>query len=227
MLEPRFLDCNHNNALDFEKIKTWAWGAVFKATQGVGFTDRAFAPRRAAAEDRGILVAAYDFATGDNVAANVAKFFSVVNPGPQTGMVLDYEDNAASPMSGDQVHEFLDRVHQKLGRACHSIYGGNRIREHINPQDKKWIDMAAIVPLWLCQYKNIQAGSIAQLNAHISVPGPWKKWTYLQYAADGAGPLPHAMPGVENKADLNIFDGTREQFAAIWAGLPLPAPLVA
>lgn len=221
MLEPRFFDCNHNNAVDYDAVVTWAWGACFKATQGLGFTDHAFAPRRAAMEARGVLVAAYDFSTADNVLANVNWFFDVVNPGAHTGMVLDFEDNPHSPMSGNQAYEFLDRVNQRLGRAA-TIYGGNRIREHIDSQDPKWIDMAKVVPLWLCQYKAIQVDTLQELDAHIHVPGPWKDWTYLQYAADGLGPRPHKMPGVENGADLNVFDGTRDQFTALWPGPALP-----
>lgn len=226
MLQPRFFDMNHNNPVDFAKVATWAWGGVFKANQGLGFTDGAFHARRLAAEAAGIMAAAYSFATDDPVAANVARFYAIVNPGAKTGMNLDFEDLVRNGMSGPHALEFLDRSNQKLGRAT-GLYGGNRIVEHIDHQDPKWIDMAAVTPLWLCQYKSVAADNIADLNKHIVVPKPWKAWTYLQYAADGAGPLPHVMPGLENKADLNVFDGTREQFNAIWPGAALPKAAVA
>jgi lysozyme len=227
MLQPRFFDCNHNNALDFDKLATWAWAGVFKANQGLGFTDPLFKTRRAMAEARGMLVGAYDFATGDPVAANVDRFWATVDPGPQTNLVLDFEDLPKGAMTGDQAYEWLDRVNQRSGRAS-TIYGGNRIVEHIDHQAAKWVDMAKVVRLWLCQYKNVQAVAIADLNRFIKVPAPWTKWTYLQYAADGAGPQPHTMPGVENNADLNVFDGDKAAFTASWAGAPLaPAPLVA
>ena len=221
MLQPVFFDCNHNNPLDFAKLATWAWGGVFKANQGLGFTDGAFKARRAAAEAHGILAGAYSFATDDPVAANVDRFFSIAEPGPQTLMALDFEDLVRNAMSGTHAWEFLDRSNQKLGRAT-ALYGGNRIVEHINHQDPKWIDMAKVTPLWLCQYRNIQVGTIADLNKHIVVPKPWTKWTYLQYAADGAGPQPHTMPGVEKNADLNLFDGDRDAFKAMWSVTPLP-----
>lgn len=218
MLEPRFFDVNHANPVDFAKVATWAWGAAFKANQGLGFTDPLFRSRRATAESLGLMVAGYDFATGDPVADNVARFFSIVAPGPKTGTILDFEDLKTGAMTGDEAWEWLDRVGQKLGRAP-TLYGGNRIVEQIDHQATKWIDMADVVPLWLCQYKNIQVDTLAELEPHINIPKPWTKWTYLQYAADGAGPQPHAMPGVENKADLNVFDGTRDEFNAIWPGL--------
>jgi GH25 family lysozyme M1 (1,4-beta-N-acetylmuramidase) len=227
MLQPRFFDANHDNDLDFDKIATWAWAGVFKANQGLGFTDPTFKARRAAAEARGLLVGAYDFATGDPVSANVDRFWSIVDPGPKTKCILDYEDLKTGAMSGDQAYEWLDRVNQRSGRAS-TIYGGNRIVEHIDHQSAKWIDMAKVVQLWLCQYKNVQVSTIADLNKHIIVPKPWTTWWGLQYAADGYGPQPRTMPGLERNADLNLFDGTRDQFSAAWPGVTLPpAPLVA
>jgi hypothetical protein len=35
---------------------------------------------------------------------------------------------------------------------------------------------------------------------------------------DGVGPLPHTVDGLENNADLNAFDGTDAELAALWAG---------
>ena len=226
MLQPVFFDCNHQNPIDFDAVATWAWGGVFKANQGLGFTDPLFGQRRAEMEKRNLLAGGYDFATGDPVADNVARFLKIVNPGPQTACVLDFEDLTHNAMSGDQAAEWLDRVAQATGRAPW-LYGGNRVREQIRHQDPKWIDLAKVVPLWLCQYKSIQVESIAELRPHIRVPAPWTDWTYLQYAADGAGPLPHRMPGVENNADLNVYDGTREQFVAAWPGVNMSPPVTA
>jgi hypothetical protein len=223
MLTPVMFDCNHDNDVDWDAVATWAWGCSLKVAQGLGMTDHTFASRRVEAEKRGILVGGYDFSTDDDVAANVTRYLGLLSPGPTTQAELDFEDLARHAMSGDQAHEWLDRVNQRMGRAA-TLYGGNRIREHVGSQDKKWIDMAAVTPLWLCQYKNVQASTLDELDRHISVPPPWKHWTYLQYAADGAGPAPHKMPGVENKADLNVYRGDRAAFAAGWPGAPLPAP---
>jgi GH25 family lysozyme M1 (1,4-beta-N-acetylmuramidase) len=224
MLQPVAFDCNHDNALDFGKIATWAWGGCFKANQGLGFTDGKFRTRRAAAEAAGFLAGGYSFATDDPVAANVARFHSIVEPGPQTMMALDFEDLVHNAMSGTHALEFLDRSNQKLGRATW-LYGGNRIVEHINHQDPKWIDMARVTPLWLCQYKRgIKPATVEELDRHIQVPKPWTTWTLLQYAADGAGPQPHTMPGVERNADLNVFRGDRAAFALAWPGQALAPP---
>ena len=124
------------------------------------------------------------------------------------GAWFDFEDNSASQMTGDQAHEFLDRVSQKLGRAC-GIYGGNRIREQIDPQAAKWIDMAARAPLWQCRYISVQPDDNDELFRLIQPIPPWTKNTIIQYTGDGVGPIPHTVQGLENGADLNVFIGTR------------------
>lgn len=214
-------DMNHNNAVNLTKLKAaGCWGIIHKARQGVGFADGAYAARRAAAEQLGFLWGAYDFATHDVVADNVADFFATAKPGTDTGMWLDLEDNTKSEMTGDQAFEFLDRVSQKLGRAC-GIYGGNRVREQVDHQQARWIDMAAVAPLWLCQYKtgaNLRAADLATLDKFIDVPKPWTAYLLLQYTGDGIGPLPHTLPGIEDGADLNACHLTYDQLAGVWAG---------
>lgn len=227
MITPVVADMNHNNPVDFAKIAAnGIVGVVHKAIQGLGFTDPAYDDRRAKAQAAGLKWGAYDFATGDKVADNVARFFAVTKPDAQTLMCLDFEDNTHSQMSGAQAHEFLDRVDQKLGRACW-IYGGDRIFEEITDDDPFW----AQHPLWLCQYKTdpaLRDTDLATLNNHIKVPPQWKTWTLLQYSADGKGPLPHTVPGLEQGADLNAFSGTADQLRAFWPGPALtikPTPI--
>jgi GH25 family lysozyme M1 (1,4-beta-N-acetylmuramidase) len=157
------------------------------------------------------------YATHDNVAANVTAFLATAAPGPQTGLWLDFEDNTQSQMTGDQAYEFLDRVNEQTGRAC-GIYGGNRIRQQIDPQAAKWIDMAKIAPLWQARYINGQPTDNDKLFAAIRPIPPWTANTFIQYTGDGAGPKPHTVQGLENGADLNVFRGTRDQLAAIWPG---------
>jgi len=221
-ITPVIADMNHANSVNFAELATAnIWGVIHKARQGVSFGDPAYQSRQILAKQAGFLWAAYDFATGDDVATNVANFLTYAKLGPQDGAWLDFEDNAASQMSGDEAYEFLDRVSQQLGRAC-GIYGGNRIREQIDAQAAKWIDMAKVAPLWQCRYIKGQPADVAALWALVPPIPPWKANTIIQYTGDGAGPAPHTVPGLENGADLNVFNGNRDQLAAIWPG-PAPA----
>lgn len=217
MLTPIVADMNHNNPVDFTKLALNGIVGIFhKATQGLGFTDKAYAPRRELATSLGLEWGAYDFATSDDVAANVDRFLSVAKPDDRTALCLDFEDNPKSQMSAAQAREFLDRVDQATGRACW-IYGGNRIFEKITDGDPWW----ALHPLWLCQYKtskSLRNTTLQILKKSIRIPPPWKTWTLLQYTGDGVGPLPHTVPGVENGADLSVYDGTQDELRAAWPG---------
>ena len=216
MIHPVVCDLNHANQINFTKVKAAGiLGIIHKATEGF-WRDPAYKSRRSAAEAMGFLWGAYSFATGDSVKANVETFFEAADPGDKTLMCLDFEDNSRSEMSGSQAREFLDRVDQKLGRACW-IYGGNRIFEHVRPND----EFFAQHPLWLCQYKLIEVDSLDELNDHIKVPPPWENYTLLQYTGDGFGPRPHTVDGLEDGADLNAFGG--ESLADVWTVALAPA----
>jgi len=222
VITPNIADFNHNNPVNFSEIvAAGIWGVIMKARQGLGFKDSAYAKRYAAAKSVGLLVAAYDFATHDAVADNVAAFLATAQLGPNDGAWLDFEDNSASQMTGAQAYEFLDRVSQKLGRAC-GIYGGNRIREQVDHQDPKWIDMARSAPLWQCRYIKAQPADNAELFRLIAPIPPWSRNTIIQYTGDGVGPRPHTVNGLESGADLDVYDGGRDELAKIWAGAPRP-----
>ena len=220
---PVIAGMNHANSVNFTKLKgAGIWGIIHKARQGVGFADPAYARRRDIAEGLGFLWAAYDFATGDDVQANVDAFFKTANPSDKTGMWLDFEDNSVSQMSADQAYQFLDMVDQRIGRAC-GIYGGSRIREQIPPDDPKWIDMARITPLWQSRYINARPKDTAALFRAVAPIPPWTVNTIIQYTGDGSGPRPHTVPGLEDGADLTAFKGTYNQLAAIWPGATVPS----
>jgi lysozyme len=215
MIHPVVSDLNHANTINFTKIKSAGiLGIIHKATEGM-WRDPAYKSRRSAAEAMEFLWGAYDFATGGGVEANVNNFFDAAQPDDKTLMCLDFEDNSHSEMSAAQAREFLDRVDQRLGRACW-IYGGNRIREHI-PQDDLWW---AQHPLWLCQYKLIEVDSLEELDKHINVPPPWTDYTLLQYTGDGFGPRPHTVDGLEDGADLNAYGG--DSLADVWTSALTP-----
>jgi lysozyme len=220
-IEPVIVDLYHGNSVNFAKLKAAGiWGVIHKAAQGVRLRDWAYASRRAIAEQLGFLWGAYDFSTGDNVQDNVKEFIQAANPGPQTSMWLDFENNVASEMSADQAYEFLDTVSQKLGRAC-GIYGGNRIREKIPQHDPRWIDMAKVTPLWQARYIRGQPADTAALFKAIPPIPPWTANTFIQYTGDGVGPTPHLVAGLEDGADLNVFNGSHDQLVQIWAGKAL------
>jgi GH25 family lysozyme M1 (1,4-beta-N-acetylmuramidase) len=217
---PLVADMAHFNAVNFSELKQAGFvGIIHKARQGIAIGDPKYAARMAAAKAAGLRWGAYDFATHDDIAANVAAFLAYARLEESDSAWLDFEDNAHSQMSGAQAYEFLDRVAQKRGRPG-GIYGGNRIREQIDPHDPKWIDMAAAAPLWQCRYIATQPADNAELFGRVPPIPPWSKNFLIQYTGDGIGPRPHSAPGLQNGADLNAFAGTAAELAATWAGEP-------
>lgn len=224
---PVVADMNHANSVNFTEIAAAGiWGIIHKARQGVGFGDPAYKQREILAKSIGLLWKPYDFATGDAPVLNVNTFIAFTNANATDGGCLDFEDNTHSEMSGDEAYEFLDRFNQRVGVACW-LYGGNRIREQIDAQDKKWIDMAAYTPLWECRYIGGQPVDAADEWKRVPPIPPWTKTTLIQYTGDGIGPRPHTVKGLENGADLNVFNGDREALAKVWPGTLINGTAVA
>ncbi len=220
---PLVADIAHFNPVNFSELKEAGFvGVIHKARQGVAVGDPKYAARMAAAKNAGLRWGAYDFATHDDVAANVAAFLAYARLDDADSAWLDFEDNAHSQMTGEQAYEFLDRVAQERGRAC-GIYGGNRIREQVKPHSAKWIDMAAVAPLWQCRYIGSQPADNAELFRRVPPIPPWTSIFLLQYTGDGVGPRPHSAPGLQNGADLNAFNGAAAELAATWSGALLAA----
>jgi len=226
MITPKVADIAHFNPVNFAKIKAAGIrGVIHKASQGVGMTDSQFVSRRNQAHAEGLLFGRYSFATADDPVAHARHFLAVGGkPDDDELCDLDFEDNPKSPMSGQQAWDFMRAVEDQIQRHCW-IYGGNRIFEHITPlcvKNSAAAEFFKARPLWLCQYKTgLGAIELAELKKHIRIPPPWDDWTLLQYTGDGVGPLPHTVDGLEHGADLNAFDGTDDELAAIWAGKPI------
>jgi lysozyme len=208
-------DMNHANTVNFSRIAAAGIGGVIhKARQGTGFADPLYSSRRMQALAAGLEWGAYDFATGDAVEENVKDFLETAAPDDRTSLWLDFEDNAHSEMSMAQALEFMDRVDQAVGRSC-GIYSGNRVKELIVGVNSDQRDFLAAHPFWLCEY-----GPTAKMVDKNGQPLPWAKWSIWQQWADGYGPNPPVIDGLERDADLSWFDGDKEAFTGWW---PLPA----
>lgn len=207
-MKPRVIDISHHNTVHdlAATAASGVWGVIHKASQGSGYRDPDYAPRRSLAKSAGMLWGAYHFNDGSPVDSQVANFLAAARPGPDTLLVLDFEDNAKSNMSPQQMVQFLHLMEQRVGHKI-AIYSGNRLKESIgrlSPADRAYV---ASHPLWLCQY-----GPTPKLPPGFDHSFLW------QYTDGVVGPGPHGVPGVTGEVDLNAFNGTREELEATWQG---------
>src|ERR1039458_2884337 len=163
MFKPMVVDISHYQSFasgGLAQLKSAGFeGVIHKADQGTQSTDATYQQRRANIIAAELLLGAYHFNNGDDVATQVAHFFKVATPDANTLMALDFEDNRAGNMSLPQALEFLKRGDDLLGRPLW-IYSGNRMKDLISgnkqlgvlPATDDQRDFLAIHPLWGCEY---------------------------------------------------------------------------
>lgn len=209
---PRVIDIYHGDQVQgndcvagFKKALDFGiWGVIHKASQGTSNKDSAYARRRKAAQQVGLLFGAYHFNTGENVKAQVNWFLKCADPDDETLMVLDFEENARSNMSVHEAVSFMKLVEDHTGRKC-AIYSGNRLKETIGQLGRDERDYITSRRLWLCQY-----------GPKPSLPKGYSDVWLWQYTGDGIGPGPKSVPGIIGKVDINSYTGTLDQLKSEW-----------
>src|SRR5215831_13616409 len=218
-INPRVVDLSHwNSANDYDAVKdAGIVGVIYKATEGVSYTDNTYVQQQHAAKAAGLKWGAYHFANGRDMDGQVANFLRFAAPDPDELFCLDWEDNGGDTMSANGVKEWVSKVEAALGRPGECvIYSGNTAKELIQGND----DFFGSRRLWLAQYSS-------SWTTQESWSAPWL-WQYT----DGVyGPSPHEIDGI-GPCDINSYDGYAEQPAAEWASgdanvrppAPPPAP---
>ena len=208
------IDISHHQSgtVDFAGLRQLGIVAVIhKATQGTHFIDSQYATRRKAAESAGLLWGAYHFGEEDSKGADQAAFFlSKIGEPTGTFVCLDFETyfrkhDPVTPhtMSLADAHDFVDTVHERLGRVPF-FYSGATIR---NVLGKNVDQKLATCPLWA-------AGYVSEQN--LKIQASWANWTLWQYTDGKPNHHPNPIPG-HGSWDRSVFDGTEQSLRAVWA----------
>lgn len=200
---PVVIDIYHGNAVNsFAQARAaGVLGIIHKATTGQSGKDKAYTERRSAAEAAGLLWGAYHWGTNAPVAAQVDNFLLKAQPDENTLVALDYELDAKFQMSFDQAREFLERIHEKLGRRA-VLYSGHLIKEKLGTRvDPFW----GAHRLWHAEY-----------NPTAKVQKSWPSYWLWQYG-EKASTVPGIPGNSGGKIDYNHFNGSEAELRAQWA----------
>jgi lysozyme len=199
------IDLSHNN-LNVDVSSAQAdgiRGILHKASQGTGFADPAYAARREAAKNAGLMWGAYHFATAADPVEQARFFLRTASPGSQDLIVLDFETNEAKPsntMNLDQAHAFIAAVQDATGTRL-GLYGGAYLKQQVG---------SAIDPtlqscwLWWSQY-----------GPAPTIPPNWATWTLWQYTDGHHGIPPFTVDGI-GPCDRNLYQGASDDLQARW-----------
>lgn len=205
----KVLDLSHHNVItSFEMIYDFGIrGVILKSTQGTGYVDPTYEPRRVKAEAAGLLVGAYHFADGSDTQQQLQHFLDVSAIDEKMLGALDYEPSpSGATMTLDNARDFLQNYELVVGRKA-KLYAGSLIKETLgNNRD----DFLAQHDLWLAQY-----GSAPR------PPANWASrvwlWQYSDGARDYGAHLPIRVSGIEpGGLDCDAFAGSDEDLATSW-----------
>jgi lysozyme len=216
-------DMGSQNKVDLSKLaKAGCIGVIHRATRSNEQDDPLYESRRKLALAAGLKWGAYAFNTGEAASVQFDRFQKAAKPDKDTSCWLDLEQNPnGGQMTLAMVLEYLDLGDRATGRRI-GLYSGNVIKTLIVKATPSECDFLKAHPLWGCQYGKQWVNKDVNNNEL-----PWKAPFLWQFTGDDVGPRePHTLDGLENGADLSLFDGTADELRAAWP-LPVlaPAPL--
>jgi lysozyme len=201
---------HHNTVSNWTTVRNAGVVAIIhKATEGRDYRDKEYPVRKQKAKAAGLLWGSYHFSSSANPLLQVENYLSYAQPEDDEVICLDYEPSSSGVnMSYDQMVEFVELVHQHLGRYP-VIYGGHLLREATKGITQSVLQQC---PLWYARYANSPFG----------VPTLWQSWTLWQYTDGNVGPDPQKVNGIGN-CDRDTFNGTEQQLRQAWPLTSRPA----
>ena len=192
------IDLSHfNDVTSFSDIKSaGVVGVIHKATEYTNWTDPTYASRKLQALAAGLWWGAYHFGTNEDGAEQARYFLSVVNPGPNDLLALDFEENPASQMTIAQAEQFVTEVFTQTGR--YPGFYSDALAGNMLGNNKSAI-------LANCWFWRAEYGA-----AEPTVPPTWSTWTMWQYTQSGT------VSGIERPIDRDTFNGTMDQLSQLW-----------
>lgn len=199
------------SSIDWPAVKADGVSFAFvKATEGVSYTNPYFAADWAASADAGLFRGAYHFArpSAGSAAAQARYFVSEAGLADRPGdlpPVLDLEVTGGLGVTALRAWtaNWLQTVESLTGRTP-VIYTSPYFWERSMGDSPAF----ARYPLWIANYYVTQP----------RVPGGWSTWSFWQGRSDGR------VRGIRGDVDMNAFNGTPAELAALANAAPGTGP---
>ena len=202
---------NWQGNIDWEQVKadgyTFAWA---KSTEGMTYTDPMFVNNMENGLNANVVMGAYHFARPDNNTPqeDAANFLNVASAYIGNGFmppVLDLEN----PYSGGQAVLLTDMfTSEELSNWAQAWMVEVETQTGISPFIYINGNYANYLNSSLTEYGLWFAQPDENLNPPINI-GSWEDWRFKQYSWWGA------ISGIQGDVDLNIFNGTLQDFNTI------------
>ena len=183
---------HHNPEPDFVRLKSAGLvGVILKATEGTGYVDPTFAPRRERAKALDLAVVGYHFLRHGQAAQQMANFLDVLHPVKGERVVIDYEHEQCT--LGDLVDAVQALVRQPLNLQI-TVYGGGKLKSDLGNSREQ--TLADFTSLWIAQYTSADSPSWPKAT--------WPVWSLWQWTDKAS------VPGISAGVDSNRFNGSDE-----------------
>lgn len=195
---------NHQNEIDWGKLdKKRVQFALIKATEGGDFKDKSFTKNWQRAREQGIVVGAYHFFTfcksGEEQAWNYIESVPILPNTLPPAIDLEYSGNCKLTKTKEEllrdIDVFVEIVEKHYQRKVLIYVLDNFYNDFLVG---KYPDN----PLWL---RDVYRKPVITDN---------RVWAFWQYSNRGR------LDGIEGFVDLNVFNGSKEEFQS----LLYPAP---
>lgn len=192
------IDLSHyNEVTSFQEVQqSGIVGVIHKATEGTNWSDPTYASRKQQALGAGLWWGAYHFGVNEDGAAQAQYFLSIVNPGPQDLLALDFEENPSSQMTIAQAEQFVTEVYKSTGRYP-GFYSDSLAGSLLGSSPNSILTN--------CWFWRAEYGGSAP-----SVPNTWSTWTMWQYTESGS------VPGIGGDCDRDTFNGSVAGLSQLW-----------
>ena len=192
------IDISHfNQVTSFPEIQqSGIVGVIHKATEGTNWSDPTYASRKPQALAAGLWWGAYHFGVNDDGAAQAQYFLSIVKPGPQDLLALDFEENPSSQMTIAQAEQFVTEVYNQTGRYP-GFYSDSLAGSMLGTSQDSILSN--------CWFWRAEYGVSSP-----SIPPTWSTWTMWQYTESGS------VPGIGGACDRDTFNGSVAGLSKLW-----------